>query len=168
MPNEDTVREMYLTMVSYLAAHGLHRYEISNFAACGYESRHNLKYWRGEEYLGFGPAAHSDFGGVRFGNGRDVEGYLAGKDITEERSTPSPMERNGEYVMLGMRLEEGISLLELQRRLGEAESQRVERLLERYAALGLVRRWNGRVGFTSEGMLVSNTLLSELLDFREL
>lgn len=167
LPDEDTVREMYLMMSAYLAEHGLHRYEISNFAVRGYESRHNLKYWRGEEYLGFGPAAYSDFKGARFGNSRSIEGYLEGKDITEEREIPLPTERNGEYVMLGMRLEEGISLSELRRRAGERESDRIVRLLERYAALGLVRLWNGRAGFTSEGMLVSNTLLAELLDFRE-
>lgn len=69
---------MYLYTVEYLAQNGYAQYEISNFARPGRESRHNLKYWTLQEYAGFGPGAHSDFGGVRYAYEKDLEGYIHG------------------------------------------------------------------------------------------
>jgi len=80
---------MYLYAAERLEQLGYARYEISNFARPGRESRHNLRYWRLEEYLGFGPGAHSDFGGVRFAWSRDLEGYIR----TAATGDPSPAER---------------------------------------------------------------------------
>ena len=124
LPDEDTVVEMYERLTHVTARAGLERYEISNFARRGYESRHNLKYWNTEEYLGFGPGAHSDFGGARFGNGRDTAGYLRGEDIREEYAVPDRDERLREYVMLRMRLREGISRGALREQFGEVAGDR--------------------------------------------
>ncbi len=159
LPGEDSVREMYLLMVRFLREHGLAQYEISNFARPGYESRHNLKYWTMGEYLGFGPAAYSDFGGERFGNSRDLDAYLAGQDILSERETPTPLTRESERVMLGLRLCRGMDAAEL----GPARC----RFLARYIPAGLVRQAGTRYSLTPEGMLVSNAILSELVDFSE-
>ena len=68
---------MYLQTVEFLKQYGYEQYEISNFARPGYESRHNLKYWTLQEYAGFGPGAHSDFGGVRYAYERDLDTYIA-------------------------------------------------------------------------------------------
>lgn len=159
LPDEDAVRKMYLGMVRFLRERGLLQYEISNFARAGYESRHNLKYWSMEEYLGFGPAAYSDFGGERFGNSREIDSYLAGENITAERERPTDRTRSSERLMLGLRLTRGL----------EADALGTDRcaVLERYVPAGLVRRENDRYALTPEGMLVSNAILSELVDFSE-
>ena len=164
LPDEDTVAEMYEQLQGVTAAAGLERYEISNFARRGYESRHNLKYWNTEEYLGFGPGAHSDFGGVRFGNGRDIEGYVRGADICEERYEPDAVERVREAVMLGMRLREGISQKRLQERFG-ALAEPFARAFTPYVAGGFVKQTEEGYAFTTKGMLVSNSILSDILDF---
>ena len=118
LPDEDGEYEMYTLCVDMLKKNGYGRYEISNFAKQGKESKHNLKYWRLEDYVGFGVAAHSCFGGERFGNSRDMEGFLAGKDITEERYSVSAEERRREYVMLSLRLEKGIDTEEYEAKWG--------------------------------------------------
>ncbi len=159
LPNEDDTREMYLYMVDYLSQRGYSQYEISNFAKSGYESRHNLKYWKCEEYLGIGVSAFSDFSGERFGNGRNFDGYLRGDDITAERDKPSELTRKSEKIMLGMRLSTGLDIDTL-----GAENVAV---LERYIPQGLVRKNGFRYAFTPEGMLVSNAILSQMVDFSE-
>ena len=159
LPDEEAVRGMYLGMAEFLGKRGLAQYEISNFARAGYESRHNLKYWTLGEYLGFGPAAYSDFGGARFGNSRDLDGYLAGRDITAECERPSEKTRTSERVMLGLRLTRGLDA----KTLGSARCA----VLDRYIPAGLVKRAGDRYAMTPEGMLVSNAILSELVDFSE-
>lgn len=165
LPDEECVRQMYLDMIGRLSSVGLMQYEISNFAKAGYESRHNLKYWNTDAYLGFGPAAYSDFEGVRFGNSRDAEAYIRGEDITAERERPDDAERMNEAVMLGMRLTKGISAQCLAKRFGEVFAKRIVTALSRYETGGFVRKTEDGYAFTPEGMLVSNSILSEILDF---
>ena len=167
LPDEDAARQMYLEGIEALAAHGYAQYEISNFARVGYESRHNLKYWSCEEYLGFGPAAYSDFGGHRFGNARDLDAYLDGKSIECERESPSRESRIDEYVMLRMRLCEGVREDAFRRRFGQSFLARFSAPLERYAKMGLVRITPEGAAFTPEGFYVSNAILSDLLDFSD-
>ena len=118
-----------------------------------------------DPYLGLGPAAHSDFEGVRFGNSRDVSAYIRGEEIVEERETPSAIERMNEYVMLRMRLAEGISLVDLAGRFGRTSAERIQTSLEKYVSGGFVRETDARLAFTPQGFLVSNTILSDVLDF---
>ena len=165
LPGEDAVRNMYLRMVEALNAVGVKQYEISNFARSGYESRHNLKYWNTDEYLGFGLGAYSDFGGVRFGNGRDFQRYLGGEDITEERETPDCKERLSEYVMLRMRLNEGIEFRALEERFGADAVEWARKSFAPYKEGDFLRMTQDRVAFTAEGMLVSNSILSDVLEF---
>ena len=165
LPDEDASRQMYLEGVELLTQNGYAQYEISNFARAGYESRHNLKYWNCDEYLGFGVAAHSDFGGARFGNSRDIEAYIEGRDITEERGTPNQNERIAEYVMLRFRLCEGVDEEMFASRFGVSFEEMYGKKLTSFVASGLVCRENGKSYLTQEGMLVSNTILSEILDF---
>ena len=164
-PDEEAARRMYLDGIEFLAENGYAQYEISNFAKFGYESRHNLKYWNCDEYLGFGVAAYSDFGGERFGNSRDIEAYIAGRDITEEKGTPDKTERINEYVMLRFRLCEGVDVSTFENRFGVSFEEIYGKKLEPFLSAGLVRREGGRYFLSQEGMLVSNTILSEILDF---
>lgn len=165
LPDEEAARKMYLEGIAFLAENGYEQYEISNFARAGYESRHNLKYWNCDEYLGFGVAAHSDFGGVRFGNSRDIDAYLAGSDITEEKSIPDKSERINEYVMLRFRLCEGVSVSAFEERFGIDFEETFGKKLAPFLPSGLVRCENGQYCLSKEGMLVSNAILSQILDF---
>ncbi len=167
LPDEECARSMYFEGVALLEAAGYRQYEISNFAKCGYESRHNLKYWDCQPYLGFGPAAYSDFGGVRFGNSREVADYIAGRPILEETEAPSKTARINEYVMLRMRLLEGVSKAAFESRFGEDFDALFGDRFEKYVPLGLVEQDRDRIAFTKEGLYVSNAVLSELLDFSD-
>jgi oxygen-independent coproporphyrinogen-3 oxidase len=167
LPDEDAARQMYFEGIERLASHGYGQYEISNFAKAGYESRHNLKYWNCDEYLGFGPAAYSDFGGDRFGNSRDLAVYIEGGSIESDRETPTRSQRMNEYVMLRMRLTEGVCASEFARRFGCDFEAVFGKRLAAYERHGLVERTDDGWRFTREGFYVSNAILSEILDFSE-
>lgn len=164
LPDEEEARAMYFDGIEYLESKGIVQYEISNFAHKGYESRHNLKYWNCDEFLGFGPAAYSDFGGARFGNRSDVYAYIEGGDACYEREAPNAKERANEYVMLRMRLCKGISRAAFEERF-ETDFSAFASALEGYVPMGLVRRTEDGYAFTPAGMYVSNAILSEILDF---
>lgn len=164
LPDEETECEMYLLMSELLPRYGYYKYEISNFAKKGRESKHNLKYWTGGEYLGFGVAAHSYFGGERFGNSRDMDAFMRGECIECERYTVSDRERINEYIMLSMRLARGIDLSVLEKMTGKGFYE----LFPSAKALklnGYITEQNGRAAFTDKGFLVSNTILSDMLEF---
>src|SRR5262249_49830154 len=114
LPDEAVVAGQFERLCEATAAAGLERYEISNFARPGFRSRHNLLYWRREEYLGLGPGAHAYLGAVRFGNVRAHTRYRAALAADRwpiawaERLTPA--QARAERVMLGLRLAEGIPL----------------------------------------------------------
>ena len=98
LPGDEAQADMYLWTVEYLKDQGYEQYEISNFARPGHASRHNLKYWTLGEYAGFGPGAYSDFGGVRYGFVRDLDGYLKGvlegAPMVAESETLGTMDRD--------------------------------------------------------------------------
>ena len=113
LPNDDDQADMYLYMTDVMERYGYQQYEISNFARPGRQSRHNLKYWQLDEYMGFGPAAHSYVGGVRYSYVRDLKKYLDGVEnggsIVDEYEKIDKAESAAEYIMLGMRTTRGIS-----------------------------------------------------------
>lgn len=164
IPGEETARRMYLDGVEYLARRGYRQYEISNFARPGLESRHNLHYWNVEEFLGFGPAAYSDFCGTRFGNSRDLSAYIDDRPSLESSETPSLSERENEYVMLRLRLADGVSAGAFEERFGKGFEERFGARLNRFLPMGFVRRQGDAYAFTPEGMYVSNAILSEVLE----
>ena len=165
LPDDDAQADRYLWTVERLARAGFWQYEISNFARPGYESRHNLRYWRLEPYLGFGPGAHSDFGGRRFAVPADLAGYLAGEAVPEGEAV-SPWERGNEYLMLGLRTAAGIAGEEYRRRFG-GDFAPLEELLSRFAGHGWAERNGDRWRLTPAGFLVSNRLIGALLEARE-
>ena len=162
LPDEDTVSDMYADMGEILGMYGYHKYEISNFAKDGRESKHNLKYWRCEDYLGFGAAAHSYFDGIRFAHSRDIDAYLRGESIIIDIEDISILESMNEYAMLGMRLAEGIDFDAFSERYGR-DFMRVFPAFEKYAP-EFVEIGNNCCRFTEKGMLVSNFILSDVLD----
>lgn len=152
----DEAAGLYLQTCQQLRQAGYQHYEISNFCLPGFESRHNLKYWRCEDYLGFGPAAHSCFGGKRFYHPADLSRYLSGEAPIED----GPAGDDSERIMLGLRLAEGISAGDLTPAFDWAGL--CKKCLP-YIKAGLMAQTGDRLFLTEEGFLVSNSLLSEIL-----
>ena len=161
LPDDDAQADMYLYAVAALEEMGYAQYEISNFARPGRESRHNLKYWRMQEYAGFGPGAHSDFGGVRYGYVRDLDGYIAGKLILAESETGETLARDYEYVMLSLRTAAGIDRRTFENRYRQRFDP-MERLFVQYGQAGLAARTEGGWRLTPKGFLVSNSIIVAL------
>ena len=169
--DEDTQADMYLRCVEFLKEKGYRQYEISNFCRRGMVSRHNLKYWTGGEYLGFGPDASSDFGGRRFSAVRDVMTYIEqmekGGQIMTEVQEVSHRERAAEYLMMNLRTVHGIDPAEYEDRY-RLPFRPLERLLVRCQKEGLAARsYEGRWYLTPTGFLVSNSIISDLLLLQE-
>lgn len=161
LPDDDAQTDMYLYTVAALGEMGYEQYEISNFAKPGKASRHNLKYWNMEEYAGFGPGAHSDFGGVRYGYVRDVDSYIAGKLVLSESENDSTLARDYEYVMLSLRTAAGIDRQTFEKRYRQ-RFQPMETLFEQYEKAGLALPTGGGWRLTPKGFLVSNSIIAAL------
>ncbi len=167
LPAEEEQCAMYLEGVELLKEKGFLQYEISNFAKRGYESRHNMKYWTRKEYLGFGPAAHSFLNGVRFCFPRDLQKYIDTVDFSpcvgvySDTYRVTGREEWEEEVMLSLRTRDGCALETLH---AVAESREA---LETYIKLITDNKYarieNGRLSLTPKGMLLSNTIISDLL-----
>ncbi len=165
LPDDEVQADMYLAAVEMLGDKMYRQYEISNFARRGKLSRHNYKYWTGGEYLGFGPNASSDFAGKRYTFVGDLrkytEGILHGGRVVSEVTDIPFRERAGEYLMLRLRTNRGISGEEYEKRyllpFGPLESY-----LKQCQKWGHAVLEEGRWHLTPEGMLVSNMIIAEL------
>jgi len=149
-PDEDRVADFYEIAVERLERMGIHRYEISNFARQGFESRHNLKYWRLEPYAGFGADAHSFDGRKRRQNAETVEDYLRHARPVESRHDGS------ERFFVGLRLMEGV-------RPSAEEWEAYDAPIRRFVDAGLLAVSDGMVRLTSRGVLLSNEVFQEFL-----
>jgi oxygen-independent coproporphyrinogen-3 oxidase len=165
LPDESVQLAQFDGLLERATAAGLARYEISNFARPGFESRHNLLYWRRGEYVGLGPGAHGALGPVRLANVRAHTRYRAAVAAGEwpiegwERLTPAQV--RGERIVLGLRLAEGVPRIWLDEHFAEAPG-RLAWLLERYEAAGVVAVGAGRVALTERGILLSDALFADL------
>lgn len=160
LPDEDTVCDLYLHTVERLRREGFFQYEVSNFAKKGYESRHNLKYWHTEEYLGIGPSAHSFLNGKRFYFDRDFESFIS-------CPTPVPDGDGGseeEYIMLALRLNEGLKNEKFKARFGKSISKSIFQKADFFAKRGLLTATEEEIHLNENGFLLSNTIISELLE----
>ena len=170
LPDDDQQADLYLWTVGRLERAGLPQYEISNFAKPGYKSRHNLRYWLTRPYIGFGPGAHSDFGGRRYSFVRDLDAYirgvLEGGDIIDSSELIPQRERCGEYLMLRLRTVQGVDGREY-RHTYFMDFAPLEARLREFAAQGWAEEADGRWRLTPKGFLVSNQLIGDLLDRQE-
>ena len=167
LPDDETQADMYLAAVETLRGRGFRQYEISNFCRKGLVSKHNMKYWTGGEYLGFGPSASSDFGGKRFTLKRDLQAYISGirdgGDIMEEMEEIPTRERAGEYLMLRLRTSQGIAADEYER-MFLLPFEPLAEVLAKHRAFGYTGiNEEGRWYLTAKGYLLSNTIISDLL-----
>ena len=167
IPGDELQAEMYLYTVDYLTQQGFAQYEISNFAKPGQESRHNLKYWTLGEYAGFGPGAHSDFGGTRYAYTRDLEDYIRSVEnhspMLSESETISPADRDTEWLMLGLRTVQGLDPKDYERRFRRRFDCFLP-FLEQCRGAGYACCEEGRWHLTAQGFLLSNQIIGTMLD----
>lgn len=167
LPDDDEQADMYLYTVEALSHYGYKQYEISNFAVPGYESRHNLKYWQLDDYMGFGPGAHSCVGNLRYSYVRSLDKYISAVNgdsmIIDEYEEIVPVQRAAEYIMLGLRTTHGISEAEYHR-VYLSDWSPLERKLEEFAQQGWAKKTGDRWSLTPAGMLVSNSLINAAIE----
>lgn len=162
-PDEDGQAAAYLHAAGALEAGGWAQYEISNFAREGRVARHNLKYWDCREYLGVGPSAHSFLGGRRFYFPRDLRGFLASDGDFSRAVDDGPGGDAEEYVMLRLRLAEGVRWDALAARCPGFDAKTLREKARRIPG-GLATVDADGLRLTAEGFLVSNAVIGELLD----
>lgn len=165
LPEEDEEREMYYAGRNIMEANNLFQYEISNFAAKGYECRHNLKYWNQEEYVGIGPSAHSFLKNKRFNNPSDLKEYiLSGENSNIQRNILEVMDDNQmifEYIILCLRLTEGLKFADFENKFSvnfkEVYAKQIEYLLKN----NLIEIDDAAVRLTKRGMDISNYVFEQ-------
>lgn len=167
VPDEETDLRMYQYTIRALTRAGYEHYEISNFARPGYRCRHNLVYWRNEEYLGFGPGAVSYRNGVRWKwlchPRRYVQAVREGAPLVEEEERLSPDESLGETVMLMLRTRDGVDVPAVEARYGVNLTVRYAQPLRRLRRLRLLEVTPERWRVTPKGLPIANTVCAEFL-----
>jgi oxygen-independent coproporphyrinogen-3 oxidase len=168
VPNEDAVADSYLVACETLEAAGVAQYEISNFARPGFESRHNLKYWTRQPYLGFGVDAHSmlrssthSAQAVRFSNSDSLEKYIAGSSLA--RAVVSKVAALEETFFLGLRLNRGVDLEKAEETFGAMTLSQLRPTINALIVDGLLDRTGGSVRLTSRGRLLSNEVFQSFI-----
>ena len=161
--NDETDREMYHYMSQFLKNEGYAHYEISNFAKAGKECRHNLKYWTGEEYVGFGAAAHSYVGGFRYRNTGDIKKYILGaghEDVTKIEKS----EKKEEFLMLRTRLAAGINFAEYEKIFGENFEEKFSQGIAKLEKADLIKKDKKGIYPTLKGFDLQNALAITLME----
>ena len=163
LPDDDAQANQYLFLCRYLANKGYEHYEISNFCKNGYQSRHNTKYWLGNDYLGIGPSAHSSLDKKRFFYERNLKKFISGTNPISD----GPCSTAEEYIMLRLRLNSGISIPEFKEKFTKSLSFDFFEKCKTLEKAKLLVNDNGRIFLTDTGMLLSNTIITELLECLE-
>lgn len=149
--DDETIRNMYDYIFTYLKERNFNRYEVSNFSLKGYESKHNLIYWHNEEYYGIGLGASGYLNNKRYSNTRSLNNYLKGKHILEVEEVTSK-DKEFYRVMLGLRLSEGIDLSNYENKVND--------LVKRH----LLEKVNDKYKVTDDNLFILDYILRELLD----
>lgn len=157
--DDDMQADMYEYLCSLMKEYGYNHYEISNFAKDGYESRHNLKYWLDEEYIGIGASAHSFIDGKRFYYPRNIQSFF-NDEITDDGNGGNPEE----YIMLGLRLSRGIVFKEFYNRYGYSVPTKYINKAKELSKYNLTEVDENRICLTEKGFLLSNQIISNILE----
>ena len=161
-PDEDSMADDYEYASDFLRNRGYDRYEISNFAKNGMISRHNTKYWTGADYAGFGPAAHSFYMGYRCANTDNIAAYLDGKNTVSREFIDKTQQRE-EFIMLRLRLKDGINLSEYSNLFGAELTTEKKPEVEKLLNMGVIDIKNNRLFATDKGIYVLNRIITELI-----
>jgi oxygen-independent coproporphyrinogen-3 oxidase len=168
VPEEEAIADFYLVACEELEAAGISQYEISNFARAGCESRHNLKYWTRQPYLGFGVDAHSMLlsasqeEAVRFATGDGLEKYVAAEPL--QRTLVSRTAALEESFFLGLRLNRGVDLQKIAASFGRQALENLRPVILGFIADGLMTRNGESIRLTSHGRLLSNEVFQAFLE----
>jgi oxygen-independent coproporphyrinogen-3 oxidase len=163
-PDEDLLADMYDDLCGMAVAAGFEHYEISNFAQPGQASRHNLKYWQDQIFLGFGPGAHGMTGAHRYANEQDLSSYeealSAGRLPVDTVDNLAPSTRFRDALIMGLRLVRGVDLTHMRNRYGVDAQEFVEATIGDLEPAGLFALRGDRVALTHRGRLLSNIVFS--------
>ncbi len=157
--SDDEFADFYFYTCETMKRFGFSHYEISNFSKKGFESRHNLKYWNLDDYLGFGPSAHSLFGENRFYYENDLNKFINSPEIISE----DDFEPEKELVMLSLRTSEGITNQKFREKIGKDIPNDYFEKAKKFEEYGFLECKNNSIKLTEKGFLVSNTIISEIL-----
>ena len=171
LPHEDVQVEMYLNSAEKMEAAGFFQYEISNFAKPGFECRHNMRYWKVEDYIGFGPSAHSLLNGTRFSYERALRNFISSpcdRALLMDSQEISTREDTAlEFVMLGFRLRSGIDIIEYKKRFGEDFEIKYGRRMQPFIEKEYIMKNKNGYRLSRRGFMISNYILSEILNFNK-
>jgi len=162
LPSDDEQADMYEGVNDILDNAGFYRYEISNFAQKGFESKHNLNYWDNNEYYGFGAAAHGYIDGVRYSNFCTLEKYMGKPHIHEYGTTLTEQEMLEEEIFLGFRKRSGVNVEEIKKKFGINFEDNYKDVLAKYS--DYIERTPSGYTLNLKGVLISNLILSEFLE----
>ena len=170
LPGEDSEYNMYKQAYDILGQNGYGHYEISNYAMAGFESKHNLKYWNCDDYIGFGISAHSCIGRNRYSTISSIDAYIGSilqnnySDIYSLEESLSPESFSEEYIMMRMRLRDGLSKDEYYQKFSHPLNKKYIDRMSRFIKSGHIINSDNRYCFSLDGMYISNYILSEILD----
>jgi len=153
----------YSYIVDQLKKHGYHHYEVSNFAYQNFESKHNLVYWKNEQYYGVGCGASGYVGSMRYTNTKSINQYLKGKTVFEKTEL-SKDDQAFETLMLGLRMTKGISIKDFVKTYGNNRFQKILPIIEKYYNNHLLVEESGYLKTTDKGMLLLDSILVEFLE----
>lgn len=159
-PDEDLTADMYEQLCRKLCEFGYHHYEISNFSLYGYEGKHNLKYWRCEDYLGIGPGAHSFINNERFYFPRDIHSFINGVGTVSDGEGGNLEE----YIMLALRISDGLRFSVLENMFKCQISDNLMNKFKYFNKIGLLNLNDYRASLTEKGMLLSNKVIGDIID----
>lgn len=161
LPDEETERQMYEFACDFLQKNGYRQYEISNFAIEGYESGHNIKYWKCDEYIGLGLAAHSYYCGKRYSNTTDMNRYISGNYRSDDMQELTLADKVEEFSIMGLRMISGINKKEFLRRFGMDIYSVYKNEIEKFINGGFLVDDGENIRLTRAGISVSNSVMCE-------
>lgn len=156
---EDEFADFYFYTCEIMKKFAFNHYEISNFSKKGFESKHNLKYWNLDDYLGFGPSAHSLFCGKRFYYENDLIKFLNSPKVISE----GDFEPEKELIMLSLRTSEGLTNQKFKNKIGKDIPEIYFNRAKKFQKYGFLECDNNSIRLTEKGFLVSNSIISEIL-----
>lgn len=159
---EDNQADIYTAICEIMAENGYNQYEISNFSRKGFESKHNIKYWQLDDYLGIGPSAHSKIGNKRYFIKRNLDEFLLCDNLSNMMIFDDFAGDFEEYIMLGLRLKKGINLTTTEK-LYPNTSETLLKNAQDFIKNGFIIYHNNNISLSTKGFLISNYIISRLI-----
>ena len=163
LPDEDMQADMFLKSVELLEPSGFMRYEVSNFAKIGFESKHNTNYWKNNSYYGFGAGAHGYQDGIRYENQTDLDLYI---ENPIDKLTTTLLTKEDilcEEIILGFRQVKGLNIKEINSKFNIDFDKKYEDIINKYLSLGYLCKTSVGYALSTHGTLISNEILCEFV-----